>query len=372
MLNALGLLFDAHLIISLISLGITIFIVLSFASIPIKMFNVRKNSSQIFVIIASIFVGFVSFNLMRGVVGSLTPIFVNPIGSVISLVLVGIFSLFSTFIIALAVSVLESGNGKKSRAMSAREENIMRQKKRKAQNRKKAETIRNKIKNGSDDPLLWLELARSLKPLEIYSCWSLSEKNNAFEAESAYKKAIKADPSSADAHIELGELYIALEWQYRLEKTWPLSSKILDKATLGNAMIKAKTEFMKALNIEKHRFEVHKGLALVFLKLNNFNQAKKHLNCALELKKTDIFMEYILGKTLLKLGENAEAIEMFKKIFPEFDPSKDLINKQNITRYGNFSSVKISSGNLKQHDEFIINGSKILEEFDWIDPLFPF
>ena len=376
MINVLGLVNDIQLIINLISLAVTIFIVVLFASIPIRMFNVKKNSSQIFVIIASLFVGFVSFNLMGGVIGSLTPIFVNPIGSVISIVVVGIFSFISTFIIAFVVNVLESGNMKKNRMTKTREEIFVHQKQRKAKIQKKTERIRSKIRNGSDNPLLWLELARSLKPLEIYSCWSLSEKNSAFEAESAYQKAIKAKPFGAETHIELGELYLALEWQSRLERTWPVSSTILDKAKLGNAIIKAKTEFMKALNNEKNRFESNKGLALVYLKLNDYYQAKKHLNCALELKKTDIFLDYILGKTLLKLGENTEATKMFKKIFPNYNSSEDIINKKNITKYGTFNSVRISFGNViktnKKYDAFIEKGCKTLNEFDWIDPLFPF
>ena len=87
-------------------------------------------------------------------------------------------------------------------------------------------------------------------------------------------------------------------------------------------------------------------------------------------------MEYMLGKTLLKLGENTEATKMFKKIFPKYDSSEGIIIKDNVTQYGTFNSMKISFGNLiktnMKHDGFLIKGRKTLNEFDWIDPLFPF
>jgi tetratricopeptide (TPR) repeat protein len=111
------------------------------------------------------------------------------------------------------------------------------------------------------------------------------------EAEARYKRSLEIKPDFADAHFQLGQLY----------------------ARQPETLDQAKTSFEKALAAGYKTVEIHKELASISSKLNQYAAAIEHANAAVSLDANYADAYFVLADALRKSGSPEQAAEAMRK-----------------------------------------------------------
>ncbi|NTV64335.1 MAG: tetratricopeptide repeat protein, partial [Oscillochloris sp.] len=126
-------------------------------------------------------------------------------------------------------------------------------------------------------------------------------------AETAYRKALEFNPSSAFAASGLGWV---LQYQERYQDSV--------------------SAFEHALELKEENDESHNGLGWSLFNLNRYNDAERHFLQAIELAPNYISPRYGLARTLEKLGHTDEARTEYQNILtidPSYTDAQDALNQ---------------------------------------------
>jgi predicted Zn finger-like uncharacterized protein len=140
------------------------------------------------------------------------------------------------------------------------------------------------------------------------------------DAEEAYRRAIAADGTLADASVALARLHLKFR---RFAEAKPVLEAGLEKNPQSAALhvgmgellfqerdvVKAETEFKKAFELDPKLSEAHLGLSRVALENGQYQAAADHVATALQLNKFVEGGNLQKGMALWKLGKLDEAIE---------------------------------------------------------------
>lgn len=139
----------------------------------------------------------------------------------------------------------------------------------------------------------------SVKDKEIINKINRLKKSGKFDKAIEFcRSVLEKDPSNADLHIKLGDLY--LEWHLDIYQ----HRQYLDEAV---------TEFQMALETYLKSAPLHYKIALAFYYKGEFDKASKRLKTALELDNKFYEAYYLSAKILTKKGQFTEALELLEK-----------------------------------------------------------
>lgn len=87
----------------------------------------------------------------------------------------------------------------------------------------------------------------------------------------------------------------------------------------------ARTDFLKALEINPRSFEAMGNLGTLFYEQGNYAEAEAQFNKALQINPLDVALNYNLARTKAKLGQHKEALKIYEKILPAADRDAELM-----------------------------------------------
>ena len=152
-----------------------------------------------------------------------------------------------------------------------------------------------------------------------------------------FGQAIDIDPTYALAHAEMAETYC-----------WATATGSLPAR---DALLKAKSAALKAVEIDDTLGEAHNALAWVKYEYDwNFKEAQQEFNRALELSPGDANVHLWYGNFLVQAGRVDESFAEFK-IAQTLDPLSPII--------GSLAATPFIAG--RKYDDAIINLKKVLE-----------
>ena len=172
----------------------------------------------------------------------------------------------------------------------------------------------------------WAGLSRATVNLHSFGLLSWSAAR--ITALSHAERAVKLDPSLADAHIALGKVYKNLDQEFELSKiefskaysldpknsytTFWLATTYVDAADLVNAL-----RFLKqATALDPFNSGIYEQLAWVQYCASEFQEAEASLRHLLDMSPMDSGMHALLGSTLLKEQKTEQG---FAEIYREVD-----------------------------------------------------
>ena len=118
---------------------------------------------------------------------------------------------------------------------------------------------------------------------------------------------VKANPNSADAHVELG---------------WSYFQKDQYNEALG--------EYKKALEIDEKNYKAHFNLGLVYMKTGKVDRAVASYQKAIEIIPNAFQAHYELGKAFEEQGKLEDALKELKFAYKSNPGSVDIIYEQGV------------------------------------------
>jgi tetratricopeptide (TPR) repeat protein len=145
------------------------------------------------------------------------------------------------------------------------------------------------------------------------------------KAKEAAQKALALDPSLVEAHASLGYIHLAYDWDLAaaerefqqaaaLDPSYPPARRwkaqlLIAKADLQGAI----AELESALQLDPLSLPTNTALAEAYYYARDYDHAVHQAHKTLELQPGFVLAEFNLGRALLQLGRNQEALEALER-----------------------------------------------------------
>jgi TolB-like protein/Tfp pilus assembly protein PilF len=184
----------------------------------------------------------------------------------------------------------------------------------------KGRTLWNERKRGSlDKAIEYLERAVEFDPKYalaysgLADCYAIAPDYGWMRPGEAYprardyaRRAIGIDPSLADPHASLGNVYTNYDWKW-----W-----------------EAEEEFRWAINLKPSYATAYQWYTILLVFMGRFNEAYEQIKHASELDPLSRVIQLNVGEVLLHLGRNGEAVEQLETVArtnPDWPPAHRLL-----------------------------------------------
>lgn len=182
------------------------------------------------------------------------------------------------------------------------------------------------------DPLLVkVESLRATARDLLEEAATLGRSGKLEESVSVHLKALEADPTAAQAHVNLISLYGRLGRPEQAEKHYraalALQSSLADAhynygvlLASGRRTREAADAFLLALEINPFHAQAHNNLATLLAAQGNLKGAASHYTQAIANDPGHVGARFNLGRTLVALGRPREAVEQFERLLDPDNP----------------------------------------------------
>lgn len=191
--------------------------------------------------------------------------------------------------------------------------------------------------------------------------------NDTDRAEKILKKVVELKPDYANAHKDLGVLYLSKrlldyakdEFEQALTIAPEDSSILSEYASFLHATSEFKTAdeyYQKALAINPNAYETYAFSALNKMFLQEYNEALKQIDIAIGHSLQNGFFLYIAGKIRFLMKNYEDAKMYFIKSY-ELDANVETMNLLAMSYYelGNFEQAKNIFGSILKKNEYNVN-----------------
>ena len=177
--------------------------------------------------------------------------------------------------------------------------------------------------------LLAEDLAETEKPQDCTTAHKLLKQavllsDGSTKEANLYLKAINKCPSLAEAHYNLGIVYLKQSKPGEAQNAFKAALDIKEEATfhigLGNAYLiqnklsESKTAFERAIVLDPSEAKAYQGLSAISDRQGNFEQGLDYLKKAQQFGGTDAITLYNKAVLLEKSGDTNAALELYKRV----------------------------------------------------------